>query len=84
MLSLSRVMGRLQRFQILAAITLVYVLGFLLTRIGLLFWFADWRQLRAVDFFNVVQVGLRFDLLIALLGIQGLRLRTHVRCHSRP
>ena len=72
MLILSRAVGRLQRFQILAAITLMYVLGFLLTRIGLLFWFADWRQLRAVDFFNVVQVGLRFDLLIALLGIQGL------------
>ena len=72
MISLSRAVGRLQRFQILAAITLVYVLGFLLTRIGLLFWFADWRQLRAADFFNVVQVGLRLDLLIALIGTQGL------------
>lgn len=64
--------GRLQRFRILATLTLVYLLGFLLTRIGLLFWFADWRQLGAVDFLNVLQVGLRFDLLIALLGTQGL------------
>lgn len=61
---------RLQRFRILAAITLIYVLGFLLTRVGLLFWFADWRQLRLSEWLKVLQAGMRFDLLIALLGIQ--------------
>ncbi len=62
--------GRLQRFRILAVITLIYLFGFLLTRVALLFWFADWRQLRFADWLNVFQTGLRFDLLIALLGIQ--------------
>ncbi len=70
MRSIFNAFGRLQRFRILAAITLVYVLGFLLTRVGLLFWFTDWRQLRFADWLNVIQTGLRFDLLIALLGIQ--------------
>lgn len=62
--------GRLQRFRILAAIVLVYVLGFLLTRVALLFWFVDWRQLRLSEWLKVLQAGMRFDLLIALLGIQ--------------
>ena len=70
MRSIFNAFGRLQRFRILATITLIYVLGFLLTRVGLLFWFADWRQLRLADWLNVFQTGLRFDLLIALLGIQ--------------
>lgn len=64
-------LAKLQRFRILAVLILIYVLGFLLTRFALLFWFADWRQLRAADWFNVLQTGLRFDLLIALIGIQG-------------
>lgn len=71
MQSLSSVVSRLQRFRILAELTVVYLLGFLLTRVALLFWFADWRQLRIVDWLNVFQAGFRFDLLIALLGIQG-------------
>ena len=71
MRSLLNAVGRLQRFRILAEITLVYVLGFLLTRIALLFWFADWRQLRLADWLNVFQTGLRFDFLVALLGIQA-------------
>ena len=62
MFSFFRAFGRLHRFQILAALTLVYLLGFLLTRIGLLFWFADWRQLGLVDFLNVLQVGLRYEI----------------------
>ena len=70
MRSLINSLGRLQRFRILAEITLVYVLGFLLTRIGLLFWFAEWRQLSIGNWLSILQAGLRFDLLIALLGIQ--------------
>ncbi len=70
MRSIFNAFGRLQRFRILAAIALVYVLGFLLTRVALLFWFADWRQLGLTDWLKVFQAGMRFDLLIALLGIQ--------------
>ena len=49
MRSIFNAFGRLQRFRILAAIALIYVLGFLLTRVALLFWFTDWRQLRLAD-----------------------------------
>jgi phosphoglycerol transferase MdoB-like AlkP superfamily enzyme len=70
MRSIFKAFTRLQRFRILAVIVLVYLLGFLLTRLGLLFWFVDWRQLRLSEWVKVFQAGMRFDLLIALLGVQ--------------
>lgn len=67
---LSHATGRLQRFRILAEIALIYLLGFLLTRVTLLFWFADWRSLNLREWVFVFVAGIWFDLLVALLGIQ--------------
>src|SRR5439155_12360042 len=62
--------GVLKRFRILAEIAAVFVLGFTLTRACLFLWFADWRHLTAVDGLKVFVAGLRFDGLVALLGVQ--------------
>lgn len=68
--SLFSAVNRLRRFRILAEIMLIYLLGFLLTRITLLFWFADWRSLNLRELARVFVAGFWFDLLVALLGVQ--------------
>lgn len=70
MQTLTHAAGRLLRFRILAEMVLIYLLGFLLTRVVLLFWFVDWRSLGLRELVRLFAAGACFDLLIALLGVQ--------------
>lgn len=70
MQSLFNALGRLQRFRILSEIMLIYLLGFWLTRITLLFGFADWQSLKFREWARVFAAGTWFDLFVALLGVQ--------------
>lgn len=82
MQSLTSATGRLQRFRILTEITLIYLLGFLLTRLTLLFWFADWRSLNLREWVSVFVAGVWFDSLVALLGVQ-IQLWHFTWCRNR-
>ncbi len=68
--SASTTRGLLGRYRILAEILAVFVIGFTLTRFGLVFAFADWRHLSVWDWLRLGLTGLRFDLLVALCLIQ--------------
>ncbi len=63
-------LGFLKRYGILAEIAAVLVVTFTLSRLGFLLWYADWKQLSLTDVLKVFVTGLRFDLLVALLGVQ--------------